>query len=224
MKRSVVHTLILSDLDRHRFFVLLSILGGVIALALVQMGSELTAVLGSTWFFVSLIVLGSMLPISNLVFERKKQTLPFLMSLPVSISQYTTAKLVSTFGLFLLPWSSLVLGGLWLIAARDGIPNGAIPALLILAGLTFVGFCGIAAVALASESEGWTTAATVALNSSYGFGWYLIIRNPTLRAGFGNPEPVWSPEVLTILLAEVAAVALMLALTFFVQSRKRDFV
>jgi hypothetical protein len=40
--------------------------------------------------------------------------------------------------------------------------------LLVLAGFTFVGFCVIAGVALVSESEGWTIAATIALNSSYG--------------------------------------------------------
>lgn len=36
--------------------------------------------------------------------------------------------------------------------------------------------------------------------------------------------PVWSPAVLTILAGEAAAVALILGVTFYLQSRKREFV
>jgi ABC-2 type transport system permease protein len=224
MKDSVVQTLILSDWNRHRFFIMLSIFGGVLALGMVAWGGELPTILGSTWFFVSLIVLGCMMPVSNVINERKKQTLAFLMSLPISVAQYTLAKILSTFGMFLVPWLSLVVAGMLLIAGRQEIPDGIIPVLLILGGFTLVGFCVVAGVAIATESESWTIAATIALNSSYGFGWYVLIRNRELRMGFGNADPVWSPEVLTILLSEVAIVAVVLALTFFVQSRKRDFV
>jgi hypothetical protein len=224
MKGSVVRTLILSDWNRHRFFILLSIFGGILAVALVQMGGELPTVLGSTWFFVSLIVLGSMLPVSNVIYERKKQTLAFLISLPISIAQYTTAKIVSTIAMFLVPWFSLVVTGVSFIVSRRDIPDGIIPVLLILAGFTLVGFCVIAGVATATESETWTLVATIALNSSYGFWWYVLIRNRALRADFGSAVPVWSPTVLTILLGEMAAIAVILALTFYAQSRKRDFV
>jgi ABC-2 type transport system permease protein len=224
MKGSVVRTLILSDWNRHRFFILLSIVGGIFAVGLVEIGGELPAVLGSTWFFVSLVVLGSMLPVSNVINERKKQTLAFLMSLPISVAQYTTAKIVSTMGMFLLPWLSLVVAGVSLIASRQGLPDGMIPALLILAGFTLVGFCVIAGVAMATESEAWTIVATIALNSSYGFWWYVLIRNGALRTDFASAVPVWSPTVVTILLGEATAIAVILALMFYLQSRKRDFV
>jgi hypothetical protein len=50
MTRSVVQTLIFRDWDRHRPLILLSIVGGVLALGLVQVGGELPTILGSTWF------------------------------------------------------------------------------------------------------------------------------------------------------------------------------
>jgi len=224
MKGSVVRTLILSDWNRHRFFILATIFGGILAVAMVQLGGELATVLGSTWFFVSLIVLGCMLPVSNVINERKKQTLPFLMSLPISVGQYTTTKILSTFGMFMVPWLLLVVLGISLIITRPDIPDGTIVVVLILAGFTLVGFCVITGVATVSESETWTIVATIALNSSYGFAWYVLIRNGELRADFGKAAPVWSPTVLTILLSEVATIAVILALTFYAQSRKRDFV
>src|SRR5262245_46673474 len=134
MKRSAIQTLILKDWDRHRSFMILSIVGGGLALALLQIRSEVTFILGSTWFFISLIVLGCMLPIANVINERKKQTLPFLMSLPLSAAQYTTAKLISTVGIYLLPWSTLLMAAVLFILGRKDIPDGIIPATIVLGG------------------------------------------------------------------------------------------
>jgi ABC-type Na+ efflux pump permease subunit len=194
------------------------------AFALIQVGGELPAILGTTWFFIALIVFGSMLPNSNVINERKKQTLAFLMSLPLSATQYTMAKIVSTVGMFLVSWVTLVVAAVSFIVSHPFIPDGMIPTILILAMFTFVGFCVIAAVTLVSESEGATIAATVASNSFYGFGWYLLIRNPVIRGDMGSLVPVWSSEVLTILGVEIGVIVLILGLTFYLQSRKRDFI
>ena len=39
-----------------------------------------------------------------------------------------------------------------------------------------------------------------------------------------SPVPVWNSPVLIILGGEIAAIVLILGLTFYIQSRKRDFV
>jgi len=224
MNKSIVRIMILKDWRLHRVPILLSIAGGIAALSLLQLKTQASGFLGATWFFVSLIVLGSMMPISNVINERKKQTLPFMMSFPISTFQYTTAKLVSTVGMFLIPWVTLVIAGLSLIISRSDIPEGIIPMMLVLAGFTFVGFCVIASAALVSESEGWSIAATIACNSSYGFVWYLIIRNPAMRADLGSKVPVWSPIMLNMLGGQLAFIVLVLGITFYLQSRKRDFI
>ena len=224
MSHSVVQTLIWKDLRLHRMHIALSIAGGGLALALLQIKSEMAFIAGSTWFFVSLVVLGSMLPVSNLINERKKQNVAFLMSLPISAVQYATAKLASTVGLFLVPWLTLVIAGTSVIISRSDIPDGLIPALVALCGFTFVGFCAIAGAAIVSESEGVTIAATVICNSTYGLSWYMLIREPAVRHDLGSAVPVWSRFMVTLLGAEFAAIALILGIVFYLQSRKRDFV
>jgi hypothetical protein len=224
MNASIVRTLILSDLQRHRNLVLLSMLGGGLALVLLQIGGEIPTILGTVWFFMSLILLGSMLPGSNVVNERKKQVVPFLMSLPLSGADYAAAKFASTIGMFLISWLTMVAAVMSVILSRRSIPNGLIPIALILLTFTLVGFSVMLGVALAVESGGWNLAATIAVNSSYSFAWYAVIRNATIRGGMGSPVPIWSPEVLMFLGGEFAAIALILALTIFVQSRKRDFI
>jgi len=165
-----------------------------------------------------------MLPISAIVNERKKQTLTFLMSLPLSSIQYTAAKLASTLLMFLAPWLALLLCALVLIATRNPAPYGIVPMLLMLASLPVVGFSVILATALVSESEGWTVAATVICNSSYGLIWYLISRTPSLTVNWNGHVAVWNPAVLQVLSVELGFVALIISLTFLLQSRKRDFL
>jgi len=224
MSSSVIWALVLKDWRLHRTLIALSIACGAIALAIFQVKSEIAFLLGAVWFFIALIVLGSVLPGSNVINERKKQNLAFLMSLPVSATQYAMAKLVSTLGLFLIPWTTLVIAASTLILSRPETPNGIIPVMLILFGLPLVGFCIIAGAALIGETEGWNMAATLVCNSWYGIGWYLIIRNPAINGNLKSPVPVWNSPVLTILGGEVAAIVLMLGITICVQSRKRDFV
>jgi ABC-2 type transport system permease protein len=173
---------------------------------------------------VSMVVLASMLPVTNVINEKKKQTLPFMMSLPVSPVQYATAKLVSTVGMFLIPWLSLVAAAWLLILSRRDLPNGLVPAMLVLAMLPFVGFCLVACAALITESETWAVAATIVCNSSYGFSWYLLLRNAEVRNSFTSPKMVWAEPVLILFLAEIAVIIGILGITFYVQSRKRDFI
>jgi ABC-2 type transport system permease protein len=225
MKSSAVGRLILKDWQLNSPMIVLSIVGGGIALMIPQLGGSTPFVLGSVFFFIALIFCASLLPMSNIVNERKKQTLPFLMSLPISSVQYGTAKLGSTVGMFLVPWLTLVGAAMWLITVRHALPNGAIPMALILALLPFVGFCIITGTALVGESEGWGIAATAAVNSSYWLVWYLLAsRFPTLTRDWTAHAAIWSPTVLNILGGEFAVIVLVLGLTLYVQSRKRDFV
>lgn len=223
MRGSVVNQLILKDWRLNRTTILWSFVTGVAALGLVQFKKEVPVVVGAVWFFCALILLACFLPNSNVLNERKKQNLAFLMSLPISPMQYSGAKIASTFGMFLVPWLTLLGAGLSLIAAI-GIPRGFMPMFLVLIGLTLVGFALMTGVTIVGESEGWYTASVVVCNSSYGLIWYLIARIPAVQHDMAGARAVWSPLMLKLLGGELAVVALVLALTFFLQSRKRDFI
>src|SRR5262245_27902690 len=140
MKRSVVQTLILTDWQRHWVPMMIAVAAGALSLGLMWVGGELPFILGATLFFTGLIVLGCMVPQTNVIYERKKQTLAFVMSMPVSVTQFTVAKIASTFGMYLIPWSILLAAALTFIFGRTDMPDGVVPVVLILMGLTFVGF------------------------------------------------------------------------------------
>lgn len=201
------------------------IIGGIGALGVLLIGGQTPFVLGAGFFFVSIIFCASFLPMSNIVNERKKQTLAFVMSLPVSPAQYGVAKLLSTLGTFLILWLTLVVAALYLILGRHVLPNGTIPIALILAAVPFIGFCLITGTAIVSESEGWAIAATAIVNSSYWIAWYLLASYaPTLTRTWTSPVAVWNRAAVDILGTELLVIVMILVLTLLLQSRKHDFI
>lgn len=225
MDGQVIRRLILKDWRLNVSVITLSIVGGVAALGVLLIGGQTPFVLGAVLFFTSMILCASFLPMSNVVNERKKQTLAFMMSLPVSPVQYGIAKLISTLGMFVIPWVTLIAAALYMILGRHVLPNGAIPIALILATVPFIGFCLITGTALVSESEGWGIAATAVVNSSYGIAWYLLVSHvPSLTRTWTSPVAVWNAAAVDILGAEFAVIVMVLGLTTLLQSRKHDFV
>lgn len=225
MSKSVVWKLILKDCWLHSPMIIVAFAGGVIALTILMMGGETPTVLGCVFFFIALCFLACLLPMSNIVNERKKQNLPFLMSLPISSVDYATAKLISTVGMFLVPWLTLILAAVLFLAIRHVLPLGIIPQVLMIGGLPFIGFCLITGAAIVGESEAWAVAALAIVNSSYWLTWYLLTAHfPGLTRDWSSKMPVWNSAVRNTLAGEFVSVVLILGLTYYLQSRKRSFV
>lgn len=224
MRGSVTRRLIWKDWQLNKMAIVLSTVGGFIALGIICVGGQTPFLLGSVGFFVALIMLASILPGLVILNERKKQNLAFIMSLPVSSVQYGVAKIASTVGIFLAPWLTLIAAGIWIVKVRHALPDGVMPMGLILAVLPLIGFCLIAGAALIGETEGWYTLSIAVVNSSYWFVWYtLMMRFPELSRDWLSARAVWNPAV-QILGSEFAVAAFILGVTLFIQSRKRDFV
>jgi ABC-2 type transport system permease protein len=221
---SVIGHLILKDWRLNRPLISLCIGVGLIALLIALSTEGAARLLGSVWFFVSLCILGSMLPAAAILNERKKQTLAFVMSLPVSPVQYAIAKALSTAAMFLVPWLTLLISAVVLIETRHVIPHGIIPMLLILAMLPLIVFCLISATVLVGESEGWLIAVSIVCNSSYWFVWYLLARIPSLTANWRAPAVVWNRAAFIVLSAEIGLIAFIVVVAFFFQSRNRNFI
>ena len=224
MKSNVVPQLILKDWQMQARMITLLTLAGAAAQGIMLIGGQ-AVIIGAVFFFVAIIFCACLVPMQNIVNERKKQTLPFVMSLPVSSAQYGVAKLVSTAGMFLIAWLALLGAALYMILVRHALPIGAIPMGVILMGFPLIGFSVVTGAALVGESEGWATAALAITNSSYWLAWYLLIRHvPSLTETWGGPVAVWSPAVFKILGVEFGAITLILGLTLYLQSRKHNFI
>ena len=224
MNYSMVRRLILKDWYLQRIAIVLSVLGGVAALGIVCLGGQAAFMAGLVLLITALVAVGAHLAIATMVNERKEQTLSFVMSLPISPAEYTLAKLVGTLVIFMVPYLVLVLGSLALFAIPHGVPHGLLPFTAIMAIEILVNTCLMIAVALVTESQGWTVASIMVGNVSINIVGYFVAHLPGIARGMQGVSVNWSTTATFTLLTEFGLIVSMLALTFFFQSRKRDFL
>ena len=224
MNTMMVERLVWKDWHFNRGLITFYIAIGAVALVLVGIATKVAFFSGSILFVTVLIGLGIHLAMATVVNERKLKNLPFVMSLPISILEYTTAKVVANLLIFLVPWIALMVGSVAVISSRAALPNGMIPFAVVVIGELLAAYCLILGVALVSESEGWTIAAVVVCNLFFNFFLYWVSHLPAMEASMQDPTVVWGSTVIRLLLAELAVVVLVLGLTFFFQARKKDFL
>jgi hypothetical protein len=69
----------------------------------------------------------------------------------------------------------------------------------------------------------WAMLTMGATNISYSF-WFLLLKIPGLPQELKSPVAVWSRPILVMLAGQIAIIVASLVLTFYFQSRKRNFV
>lgn len=224
MNASIVKLLILKDWYFLRWPILGYLGAGALALALLSAGREGAFFAGSILLMTVLISAGIHVAMATVVQERTDQTLPFVMSLPISPRDYTVAKILANVLIFLVPWLVLLLGTLFLIVLLVDVPDGLIPFTVLLLTELFLGYILVLAVALVSESQGWAIGAIVFGNLFFQAFMYIVSHMPSIAATIEGPVAVWNGPAVGLLLSEIAAIVLLLGLTFYFQNRKTDFL
>jgi ABC-2 type transport system permease protein len=221
----MVWRLIQKDWYLNRIPILFSIIGGMATLGVMAAipGSLIAMILGIIVVVTILIGMGAMVMMSAVV-ERRQQTLPFVMSLPISFKEYTTAKIVGGLLIFLVLWGAMLADIVGTILLAPGFPDGLIPFVTIMCVEILMTTCLVITIAVTTESQPWTVgAAQVGALGVNGIGWG-IIRFPAIGGAMKSTTVSWSGTATALLAAELGVIALMIAITFFVQSRKKDFV
>jgi ABC-2 type transport system permease protein len=223
MNFKMVQRLILKDWYLQRWMIIASLLCGVGSLAIIAQGSNIAFLLGLILLITVLISIGAHLAVSTMVQERKDQTLPFVMSLPISYREYTAAKILGHLVIFLLPWLVLAVGSVALLAISPK-SQGLIPYTAIMSTEILVSTCLVAAVALITESQAWTIAAIMLGNIAINVVGYLVAHVKSIADTMFGPNLRWTGAATALLFLEFAIIVMLVSGTFFVQSRKKDFL
>jgi ABC-type transport system involved in multi-copper enzyme maturation permease subunit len=224
MNTAMVKRLILKDWYFQRWTLVAYLVAGVLALALIGKGGEGPFFAGATLLVTVLIAIGIHLTMATVVDERKEQTLSFVMSLPISVREYTLGKMGANLLIFFIAWATMLLGSFAVIAGSPLLPDGMIPFSAVMLGEIFVSTCLILAVALVSESQAWTVGAIVVGNLGFNGFLYFVAHIPTIAKSMKLNSILWNRPTVLLLFAEIAASALLLGGTFALQARKKDFI
>lgn len=220
---AMIRRLILKDWYLNRWMILGSIPVGLASLAIVLTGKEVAFLISIILLCMVIIGVGAQLAVVTAINERKEQTLAFVMSLPVSWREYTAAKILANLIIFLIPWVPITAGALGVLLL-PGAVHGLIPYTAIMAVEMLVTTCLIIAAGIITESQAWTTVAICCSSLGLNILGYVFAHLRGISHVMWGTQIHWTPTAWTVLVAELLMVPLLLGLTFFIQSRKADFL
>ena len=223
MNSSMVKSLILKDWYFQRQAILLALVGGVVSLGIVAFGGQAGFTLGLILLVTIMVMISAMSVMGNVLGERENQTLAFAMSLPISYLEYTTSKILGNLLIFVPFWLVMVAGCVGLIVVAPVI-HGFFAFAIIMAVEMLLSTCLMIAVALVTESKGWTISAMMTGNLALNVVGYLVAHIPGIQNGLYGTKIYWNSTATILLVTEFALIALLLGGAFFIQSRKKDFI
>lgn len=219
----LVRILVLKDWQVYQKQLAGYVAGMLLALGLIGMGTPLLAAAGALLLLVLLLVVGTYSIQASIMAERKQQTGPFVMSLPVTPMDVFWGKLLANLVIYLVPFL-LVAGGLVALVLATPHPDGVVPWLVAIAVFMLMLFCITLSVAIAVDSEGWNIFAMLALMTLVGPYIYWISRFESVLRYRGSDEIVWGAPLLGLIGAEFALMAVAILAAGWLHARKRSFL
>lgn len=220
---AMVRKLVVKDWQVYRKQLAGYVAGLLFALGLVGMGSPLLSAAGGVLLLVLLIVVGTFAIGSLIMAERKEQTQPFVMSLPVTPMDVFWGKLLANLAIYLVPFL-LVTGGMLALILGTPSPDGAVPWVLLIALFVLVNFVVSLCVAIAVDSDGWNAFAMLALMTLIGPFIYWVTWMDGIREHLQGDVVVWSPQVLWLIGGELAVIGIAILAAGWVHARKTSFL
>lgn len=168
--------------------------------------------------------LGIVLLMQTNVFEKAKSTQPFIMSLPVTVTDFTLAKLLVNIPTFTAAWLVTAGTGFYFAFARGLLPMGAVPFVTMVFVGFFVAYVCILCVSLLCQSLGLTVLAIAFFQLlTPAYLWLVVYLEPVRRVIGGN-EVIWNSTSIGVVSLQVLIAFLAVGATLLMQSRKRDFI
>ncbi|MCY2968310.1 MAG: hypothetical protein NT069_32550 [Planctomycetota bacterium] len=174
----------------------------------------LTVAIGSGMHLLGELLLG----------EGSDQTRTFILSLPVSLLDYSLAKIAVVLTTFLIPWFTMLACSIVLTAVLPWSKAGAIPVLVVVFFELLASYALQLVTAVISDSVGWTIAVMVAGNVFLNLFLMALFQNPEVSESMKGAVPTLSPLLVKIICVEVAIIVVALGLAVAMQVRKRDLV
>jgi ABC-2 type transport system permease protein len=224
MNQPMINILVRKDLRLVTTPILCYLGAGLLALGLMAIQRQGCFYGGTVLLITALMALGFHPSMITVVGERKEQTLAFVMSLPITPTDFTASKLIANLLAFFVPWTLLLLGCMAVIRLQPSIPDGMMPLAAILFGVVGAGAVMILCVAIVTESMQLTIAIQIASNLLFQVIMYAASNNPVIQAGMRSDTVTWRGPALAYCSAYVLIALLALGVTLWRQARKTSFV
>lgn len=224
MNFQAIRILFLKDLFLSRRYLFAYFAAGMLASILACVPNPTIAFVGFILIATAAIGAGIHLIGVLLLAETTDQTRVFVMSLPISLLDYSIGKISVIVTTYLIPWSAMFAVATICAFVLPWSKHGS--AVVMPAVFLFL-LCGFAlqlVTAVVSDSVGWTICVMVGCNVGLNVFLMKFFEIPEVSALNKSDVITWPNVVLQIIGAELAVIFAALALAFFFQTRKRDLI
>lgn len=218
----LIKILIKKDWYLTRKFMAMYLAGSIFALSFISLG-EWQFVMGVTLLMSMVIGMANHLVSITIINERKEQTLPFIMTLPITPTDYAVAKLIANKSLFFIPWLAILMMTIGVFTFTP-IPDGLIPLSIMLCGYFLLSYCVVWAVGMTVETEGMVILIMVIMNCLIGPLIYILGATPEISSHFQSPTQVWNTASVSVVLLEFVLMIVSVAVALYLQTRKKTFL
>ena len=154
--------------------------------------------------------------------ETTDQTRLFVMSLPISLLDYSIGKICVVLTTYLIPWTAMI--ACLTIAAFVMGEQGSVVILPAIFLFLLGAFMLQLVTAVVSESVGFTICVMVGCNVGLNVFMMKLFANPEIAAVTKSDVLTWPNIVVQIVAVELLIITVALVLAFLFQTRKRDLV
>ena len=224
MNTHTIGILFLKDLYLSRRALFAYFAAGIASSAISVVPQQTLAFAGFILVLTVAIASGMHLLGELLISEGNEQTRTFILSLPVSLLDYSVAKIAVVLTTFLIPWFTMLACSIVLTAVLPWGETGAVPVLVVIFLELLAAFTVQLVTAVISESVGWTVCVMVACNVFLNLFLVNLFQTPQIDELMKSSELTLTPLLGQVMGIEVAVVVVALAVALALQTRKRDLV
>lgn len=224
MNGQAIRILFLKDLFLSRKTLFAYFTAGLASTAVVCIPNEKLAFLGFILMITVAIASGIHLIGSLLLGETMGQTRLFVMSLPVSLLDYSLAKIAVVLTTYLIPWVAMLSCLTMMTFIVPGDNDGSFTLVPATFGYLLAAFTIQLVTAVVTESWGWTICVVVAGNVLFNLFLKTLSENPQVKLALESSQWSLPPLIAQVLSIEAAVILVAIVLAFVLQTRKRDLI
>ncbi len=222
MNLQAIRILFLKDLFLSRRQLFAYFAAGMAASALVCIPNSTFSFVGFILVITVAIAAGIHLIGTLMLAETTDQTRLFVMSLPISLLDYSISKISVVLTTYLIPWTAMF--ACLVIAMFVGDKQGNVAVMSAIFFFLLCSFMLQLVTAVVSESVGWTICVMVGGNVCLNVLLMKLHADEEVTEVVKSNVLSWPSIVLQIIGIELLVIAVALATAFLFQTRKRDLV
>ncbi len=180
--------------------------------------------IGFTLLIAPVCTCAMLLLMKTIVLEKQKATQIFIMSLPVTVKEFTAAKLFINLSVFSLLWLLMVVVAFYFSYGLGVLPVGTVPFIVMVFIGIFIAYLGTLSTGIIYQSYGRTILAMFFFELFTPiYLWVISYLEPIERYKYGSVS-VWNSTAVGIIAVQILVAAFMLLIAINIQNRKRDFI